>query len=172
MAARPAWVSSAGRTLPAAHTTTTTRRHTTHFHGELRSSQGRCRPSPVSDQVLILPSLLLPQEGLLQGSLMDLTRSCRQGASILPQSPRLCTLATERFIHPCSCFQPPNLAPETCASSLEICQSCCLLGGRSMQNKLVKSMGLLLPGIPNPSENFQAVMLADNLSADTPKPVC
>lgn len=146
----PAGVSGAGRTPPAAHTTTiphhttTTRRHTTHCHGELGSPQGRCKPSPVSDQVLILPSLLLPQEGLLQGSLMDLTRGCRQGTSFLPQSPRL-HCYRKRCSHPCSCFQPPNPAPETCASSLQICQSYCLLGGRPMHNKPVESMGLLLP---------------------------
>lgn len=69
----------------------TTHMYTTHCQEELRSSYGRCRPSPVSDQVLILPSLLLPQEGLLQGSLMDLSRGCRQWASFLPQSLRLYT---------------------------------------------------------------------------------
>lgn len=38
-----------------------------------------------------------------------------------------------------------------------------------MQNKPIKSMDLLPSGIPKPSESFQAVMLAEKLSADTPK---
>ena len=151
---------------PCQHTHTHTYTHIHRGHGELRSSQGPCRPSPVSDQVLIPPSLLLPQKVLLQGSLMGLTGGYRQGASF-------CTLATGRgFIPPCGCSPPPSPAAETCASSLKICPPRCLLGGRFMQNKLVEGMGLLLPSIPRPSENFQAVMLADNLSADTPKPVC
>lgn len=138
-----------------------------------QTGSNRWRVSPVTYWLLVLPSLLLlPQEGLLQGSLQDSARDYRQEGLFPASGPKTLHFGYRKeFIHPRNCFQPPRPVPETCGPSLEICHSGCPLGSRSVKNKPIESTELLLPGIPKPSKSFQAITLANSLGADTSKPV-